>query len=242
MLWETLSTVSFLLPKPTSKQHVLISSADLHESTYLLSKTLSTLPFLPPSYTAAFSTYVRSLAPSHSSPHTIFFASFLALFNNVEAILKALARPPQTIARIVAVRRDAERSYSSVSRSSRWPLALALLDETRQRMNEEREEKARRSEGEAERLGRELRYAQQTVAGELAGWRDMHERMGRRAIRELARGMVVAERGRLEGLRRALRLVREGVDGEGRRGGRDGSPLVDGNGNGETSGSGSGSW
>lgn len=107
----------------------------------------------------------------------------------------------------MAVRREAERSYSSLSRSSRWP--LGLLDETRQRLNEEREEKARRSEGEAERLGRELRYAQQTVAGELAGWRDMHERMGRRAIRDLARGMVVAERGRLEGLRRALRAVRE---------------------------------
>jgi hypothetical protein len=131
-------------------------------------------------------------------------------------------------------------------------------------MNEEREERARRSEGEAERLGRELRYAQQTVAGELAGWRDMHERIGRRAVRELARGMVVAERCRLEGMVRALRAVREGGDGggsggEGRVrevGGRSStssssssssSPLVDGrNGNGMKGqgqgGEGSGSW
>lgn len=58
-------------------------------------------------------------------------------------------------------------------------------------------------------LCRELRYTQQTVAGELAGWRDMHERMGRRAIKELARGMIIFERGRLEGVRRALRRVRE---------------------------------
>lgn len=77
-------------------------------------------------------------------------------------------------------------------------------------MQEEREEKARRSEGEAETLCRELRYAQQTVAAELAGWREMHERLGRKAIRDLAKGMVVAEKMRLEGLLRALRLVREG--------------------------------
>ncbi|GAB1310894.1 VPS9 domain-containing protein [Madurella fahalii] len=212
---------------------------DLYESSHILARSLSTLSFLPQSHISAFATYVRSLSPSQSSPHQTFFQAFLALYNNVEAILKALARPPQTISKIVAVRREAERSYSSLSRSSRWP--LGLLDETRQRLNEEREEKARRSEGEAGRLGRELRYAQQTVAGELAGWRDMHERMGRRAIRDLARGMVIAERGRLEGLRRALRAVREvevdvgGVGGGGGGGGSGGagmigdgfSPLVD---------------
>lgn len=75
-------------------------------------------------------------------------------------------------------------------------------------MNEEREEKVKNAEREAEMLGKELRYAQQTVAGELAGWRDMHEKMGRRAIRELARGMLILERGRMEGLKRALRKVK----------------------------------
>lgn len=89
-------------------------------------------------------------------------------------------------------------------------MSLPVLDDARQRVAEEREEQARRSEGEAERLCRELRYAQQTVAGELAGWRDVHERLGRRAIRELARSTVVAEKMRLEGMLRALRLVREG--------------------------------
>ena len=116
-------------------------------------------------------------------------------------------------------------------------------------MNEEKEEKARRSEDEAGRLGRELRYAQQTVAGELAGWRDMHERMGRRAVRELARGMVVGERMRLEGMVRALRVVREGAQGQGGEGEGEGrSPLVGvggedtGDGGGGGGGEGSGSW
>ncbi|KAK4235522.1 hypothetical protein C8A03DRAFT_36633 [Achaetomium macrosporum] len=232
---------------------------DLHEASALFSRTLSTLTFLPPSHITAFATYVRALAPSQTSPHATFFTTFLTLYNNVESVLKALARPPQTISRIHAVRREAERSHNSLSRSSRWPLGLSLLDETRQRMNEEREEKARRSEGEAERLSRELRYAQQTVAGELAGWRDMHERMGRRAIRELARGMVICERMRLDGMRRALRIVREGQaemgigvgeDGRGREAGgvrrRASSPLVHSivEGNGETAevGEPSGNW
>lgn len=164
--------------------------------------------------------YVRSLQPSQSSPHTIFFSTLLALFANVEAILRALARPPQTIAKITAVRREAERNYSSLNRSSRWP--LGLLDETRLRLNEEREEKARRGERDAQRLARELRYTQQTVAGELAGWRDVHERMGRRAIREYARGMLTAERMRLEGMQRALRRVRGGSPPVGGRGGGEG--------------------
>ncbi|KAK3362221.1 hypothetical protein B0T25DRAFT_446 [Lasiosphaeria hispida] len=192
---------------------------DLYDASQILSRVVSTLTFLPPSYIAAFEVYVGTLQPSQCSPHATFFATFLALYANVEAILKALARPPQTIAKIGAIRREAERNYSSLSRSSRWP--LGLLDDTRQRINDEREEKARRSDRDAEMLCRELRYTQQTVAGELAGWRDMHERLGRKAVKDLARGMIVQERMRLEGLKRALRKVREigipvrGEDGHG---------------------------
>lgn len=67
----------------------------------------------------------------------------------------------------------------------------------------------RAGQEEVNNLSRELRYTQQTVAMELAGWQDMHERIGRKAIRELARGMVVAEKMRLEGMLRALRKLKE---------------------------------
>lgn len=67
----------------------------------------------------------------------------------------------------------------------------------------------RAGQAEVNNLSRELRYTQQTVAMELAGWQDMHERMGRRAIRELARGMVVVEKMRLEGMKRALRKLND---------------------------------
>ncbi|KAK0667180.1 hypothetical protein QBC41DRAFT_141218 [Cercophora samala] len=218
---------------------------DLYESSTLLSKALATLPFLPQNYVSGFETYVRSLAPSQSSPISQFFSAFLALYSNIEAILKALGRPPQTIAKIIAIRKEVERNYNTLNRSSRWP--LGLLDETRQRMNEDREEKARKMEVEAEMLGRELRYTQQTVAGELAGWREMHERLGRKAIRDLARGMVVQERGRLEGIRRALRRVKEGRSGNmperpRMKVGLVGSELLDGDGEtGETGAEASGS-
>ncbi|CCC09183.1 hypothetical protein SMACR_04942 [Sordaria macrospora] len=185
---------------------------DLYDASQLLHRALTTFPFLPASHLTAMELYVRALAPPQNSPTNLFFNAFLTLYSNVEAILRALAKPPRTIAKIVSIRREAERNYNSLNRSSRWP--LGLLDETRQRMNEEREEKAKSAEREAEMLGRELRYAQQTVAGELAGWRDMHEKMGRRAIRELARGMLILERGRMEGLKRALRKVK-GVDAGG---------------------------
>lgn len=123
------------------------------------------------------------------------------------AMLAALARPPAIVAQIQASRRSIERSYSSLSRSTRWP--LGLLDETRQRLNEEKEEKAREKQKEADDLGRELRYTQQIVASELAGWQDMHEKLGRRAIKDFVRGMVVLERERLAGMHRAVRKLRE---------------------------------
>ena len=39
----------------------------------------------------------------------------------------------------------------------------------------------------------------------------MHEKMGRQAIREFVRGMVVQERMKLDGMMRALRKIRPGT-------------------------------
>lgn len=74
-------------------------------------------------------------------------------------------------------------------------------------MNEEKEDKARRAKEEEEGLGRELRYTQQVVAAELAGWQDLHGKMGRRAIRELAKAVLTKERAALEGMKRAMRKL-----------------------------------
>jgi hypothetical protein len=123
-------------------------------------------------------------------------------------MLLSLSRPTSLISSINTSQKAIERFYNSLSRSTRWP--LGLLDETRQRLNEEKEDKVRRAKEETEELGRELRYTQQVVASELAGWQDLHEKMGRRAIRELARGMLIREKTTLEGMKRAIRRLKKG--------------------------------
>ncbi|KAL7627883.1 hypothetical protein AAE478_002078 [Parahypoxylon ruwenzoriense] len=180
---------------------------DFCDAANILSQGVANLVFLPPTHISAFEAYVRALIPPQSNPSHIFHNSYLALQSTVQAILASLSRPPQLVAQITSSRKAIERNYNSVSRSTRWP--LGLLDETRQRLNEEREEKARRAQIEVDTLSKELRYTQQTVASELAGWQEMHERIGRRAIREFARGMLVQERERLQGLRRAQRKLQE---------------------------------
>ena len=159
----------------------------------------------------AFEAYVRAIMPTQSNPQTVLHSTLIALQSMVQALLAALSRPPSIISQMRAAKREAERNLNSINRSTRWP--LGLLDDTRQRLSDEKEERARKSREEAVNLARELRYTQQTVAGELAGWQDLHERMGRRAIREFARGMVTQERTKLEGMMRALRKVRERNEG-----------------------------
>lgn len=69
-------------------------------------------------------------------------------------------------------------------------------------------EVVKKEEAEKEGLERELRYSQQVVAGELAGWQEWKVKRERESVRELVRGMVTLERQRLEGMRRALRALR----------------------------------
>jgi predicted transcriptional regulator len=181
--------------------------SDLYDAARLLSHMVVNLTFLPSTHTSAVETYIRTLAPPSTNPPQVLHTSILALQSTIQAMLTALSRPPQLISQITAARKAIERHYSSVSRSTRWP--LGLLDETRQRINEEKEEKARRTQGELDELAKELRYTQQTVASELAGWQDMHERMGRRAIKEYARSMLILERERMQGIKRALRKLQD---------------------------------
>ncbi len=185
------------------------NSSDAHVATALLSKDVGLITFLPATHAEAMNMFVQALVVPQSSAHVHFQAAFLAIQSSVEAILVALGRPPRLILQIQSARKQVEREYQSLGRSTRWP--LGLMDDARQRVKEEREERARQSQVNSDDLCRELRYAQQTVANELAGWQEMHERIGRRAIRDLARGMLVQEQDRLQAMQRALRRVRQPV-------------------------------
>lgn len=186
---------------------------DMYDSSVLLHRAVSTLHFLPATHIDAFETYVRAITPIQSNPQVALHTSLLGVQSTVQGLLSSLARPSTLIGQIQAARREADRNQGSSTRPSRWP--LGLLDDTRQRLQGEKEERARRSDEEAEYYARELRYTQQTVAAELAGWQSMHDGMGKRLIREYTRGMIVLERNKLDGMMRALRKVR-GVAEEGR--------------------------
>ena len=179
---------------------------DLYDSAVLMHRVVSTLQYLPRTHMAAFETYVQALTPSQCSAQSMFHMNFLAAQATIQSLLSALARPTKLIDQMATARREAERSQGSIGKSSRWP--LGLLDDARQRSVDEKGEKARRLGEEANQLSRELRFTQQTVASELAGWQNMHDKLGKQAIREFARGMVVQERTKLDGMMRALRKLR----------------------------------
>jgi ankyrin repeat protein len=200
------------------------AQADLHDASTFAAGAFSLLADLPPSHAAALRGAARALAPTDWPPAAAFARALAATTGSAAALLAALARPSDQAARIVAARRALERAQASLGRaaaaaadraagpSSGWPrplglVAVPLLDEARARARAEAAARVERAAGEAAGLGRELRYTQTVVAGELAAWEEERVRVGRRACRALARRMVVVERERLEVLRRAGRLV-----------------------------------
>ena len=166
------------------------------------------MTFLPEAHVAGLDMYVSSLAPPMAGPNAVLHSTLMATQSTIQALLSALSRPTAIINHITTARREADRSDAGVGKGARWP--LGLLDDTRQRMQDEKEKKALKWRLEADLLSRELRYTQQVVASELAGWQSMHDAMARQAVKDYARGMVLAERMRLQGMQRALRTLREG--------------------------------
>lgn len=80
-------------------------------------------------------------------------------------------------------------------------------------MDRKREEEIRLEEEKKVAEERELRFVKEVVVGEVAGWNEWRGREVRRGVRELARGCLEVERGRLQGMLRALRAVRGEPEG-----------------------------
>jgi hypothetical protein len=186
---------------------VRLGQTDLLDAATLASNALSTLAFLPDEHKKAFLRYTKTLAQPEFSPFTSFYYSMHAISTTINAILTSLNRPASLITQMQSVQKAIDRHALSLRRSDRWPTSLSLLDETRHRMQRDAQDKMDKSTEELEGLGKELRYTQSVVAGELASWQEERVRWGRSACRDLARRMVVAEKARLEGMRRALRVA-----------------------------------
>lgn len=180
---------------------------DVAVASDLLANSASTIDFLPQSHILAFTRCIVCIHPYASDPFKIFHQDFQAILTTILAILSSLARPHSLINSCVSFQKAIDRYESSSRRSDRWP--LGLLDETRRRIQEEAQEKAKKGREDLHAVGCELRYTQQTVASELAGWQDLHIKLGRRAIRSFAEKMVIREKDRLQGMQRAVRGVVE---------------------------------
>ncbi|KAF2120474.1 hypothetical protein BDV96DRAFT_538625 [Lophiotrema nucula] len=179
------------------------TASDLTEAAKLANTAINTLNFLPEQHLRALERYTKTLTQSEANPMAGFYYSMLAISSTINAVLGALNRPSSLITQMSTTQKAVDRHHLSIRRSDRWP--LGLLDDARSRVQRDAQEKMDRAAEELAGLGRELRYTQQIVASELASFQDERVAMGRKALKELAKKMVVTEKARLESMKRAVR-------------------------------------
>src|SRR5271168_2666950 len=95
---------------------------------------------------------------------------------------------------------------NSWRRSEKWP--LGILDETRKRIVGEAAEGLATMESDLIKTGKELKYTQGVIAGELSAFQAEHAVRARNAVRKFVESQVEVEKGRLRGMQRALRLIK----------------------------------
>ncbi|EMD61686.1 hypothetical protein GGP41_004275 [Bipolaris sorokiniana] len=186
------------------------AASDLNDASKIFNTAMHSLIFLPSAHLKALERYTGTLRQSEASPMAGFYYSMHAISSTIAAILTALSRPSTIINSMSNAQKAIDRHNLSVRRSDRWP--LGLLDDARSRVQRDAQVKMDKSKIELEDLGRELRYTQQVVAQELASWQENRVETGRRALKELARKMCVAERARLDSMKRAVRELGIGLD------------------------------
>ena len=162
----------------------------------------------PPAYATAFERFAKVMH-TDADPYKAFHQDLQAILSTVLALLSSLSQPHSQIDALHGAQKAAERHRGSLRRSDRWP--LGLLDDTRKGIQFDAMEKMEKAEEQARGIARELRYTQQTVASELAAWQDLHEKMAKRSVRRLALAVVVREKDRLAGMRRAMRVIGESM-------------------------------
>lgn len=187
---------------------------DFSEASTLASNAWSTLLFLPPSHGRALDRYAKTLIPSDASPLAGLYYALHSTHSTSSALQIALNRPAYLIGSMQATHSSLLSTLQALQRGNRWTPSLGgLFEDSKQSNRAEAEKKLAKGRAEVDGLGRELRYTQQTVAGELAGWWDGHAGEGRRALKDFVKKSLVRERARLQGLRRVLGEVRRAGEG-----------------------------
>jgi len=132
----------------------------------------------------------------------------------IAAIQTVLTRPSSLANQIRTAQKSLERYRSSLASNSaprKGPFNIHLpgMEESRLRSMRDTERQIEEAETEIETKGKELRYTQEVVLGELAGWTSWREQWGKNEIRRFAGATVVKERERLKNMQRVLDNLRK---------------------------------
>ena len=185
--------------------------SDLYDAQKMTSSALSTVDFLPATHTKAFERFTQNLHQTEYSPLTHLFYSLSSQISTTAALLDALSHPSALVTKMQRASRAIDKHASSLTRSTRFPFApkngigISIFEDTRKHFVEESERKEAEKRAELQGLGSELRYMQSTVAGELSAWQGDRVKVVRGMLKEFVGKMVVVERDRLEGMKRAIR-------------------------------------
>jgi small subunit ribosomal protein S11 len=149
-----------------------------------------------------------------SSPLANFISSVISFHSTIAAVQLALQKPSTLISKILTTQRTLEKNKSNLANTQYPRKGLMNInfpgsEESRVKASRETENKIVQGEADVQRLGKELRYTQEVVVGELAGWTTWREEWGREEIKKLAKAMVVKEKERLRGMQRAVRALKE---------------------------------
>lgn len=203
------------------KGHIYTQAhADFSESLSLCAVAFATLG--SPSNTLSklhIDTFIRFAGLMHSeiasSPLAGFIMSLTSFHSTIAAVQTALLRPNTLISQILSSQKALDKNKSNLYSNSLPKKGIMNInfpgsEESRAKSMKDTEKKILLGQADIERLGRELRYTQEVVVGELAGWTSWREEWGREEIKRLARNMVVKEKERMKCMQRALRVLREG--------------------------------
>ena len=194
--------------------------SDLSDALSIASAAISTFgppaTSLPEAHVEVFAKYATLTTTSpESSPLLSFVQAVTGFHTTVTAIQSSLLKPANLINRINEATRTLERNRQNLdSQSLPRKFQFPGLEESRLRSMKDSERKIVEGEQAITRMGKELRYSQEVVLGELAGWTDWREKVGKEAVRAFVKGMVVKEKERYKGLQRCLRKLEEANENE----------------------------
>ncbi|KAI1629850.1 hypothetical protein EDD37DRAFT_70574 [Exophiala viscosa] len=200
--------------------HVYVQAhADLAESLSLCAVAFATLgspaTTLPKLHVDTFLKIATLMhTETASSPLANNIMSLSSFQSTIAAVQLALMKPSVLISQIVSLQRSTDKNKAnlmngSVPRKGIMNLNFPGSEESRVKSIKETEKKVMQAEMDVDRLGKELRYTQEIVVGELAGWTTWREEWGKDEIKRLARNTVIKEKERLKCMQRALRALKD---------------------------------